>query len=69
MTRVSKFYFVRIGDFSLHNRFHTCCGAHLLYSDSFTRVKQRGLDASQWSFSSQSLDLDLHIKAEAGSGL
>jgi hypothetical protein len=69
MTRVSKFYFVRVGDFSLRNRFYTCCGFHLLNSDSFTRVKRRGFDTSQWSFSSQRLDLDLHIKAEAGSGL
>jgi hypothetical protein len=69
MTRVSRFYFVRGGDFSLRNRVHTCCGAHSLYSDAFTGVKRRGLDASQWSSSSQRLDLDLHIKAEAVSGL
>jgi hypothetical protein len=69
MTRVSRFYFVRGGDFSLRNSFHTCCGAHSIYSDSFTRVKRRELDASQWTSSSQRLDLDLSIKAKDGIGL
>ena len=53
----------------MRNRFHTRCGAHSLYSDSFTRIKRSGFDVSQWSSSSQRQVLDLHIKAEAGSGL